>query len=222
MKQEQKKHPKDYPEEYLMGKVTFFGREFHVTPDVLIPRLETEWLVRRARDILKTKKYHKVADIGCGSGIIGTSLGDLVEWVILLDISEVALEVARRNFRTYFPEKKADFLVSNLLENLGEDHEEILFLANLPYIKWGDWEHMSADTRYEPELALFGGEITGFELYERLFKELQMNNFGWRLLIEFGFDQRKIAEESIKNYGWTYEFFPDFSGIERFCDIKLT
>ena len=51
MKQEQKKHPKDYPEEYVTGTVTFFGREFHVTPDVLIPRLETEGLVRRARKI---------------------------------------------------------------------------------------------------------------------------------------------------------------------------
>jgi len=52
-----------------------------------------------------------------------------------------------------------------------------LFLANLPYIKNGDWRNMSEDTKYEPELALFGGEKTGFELYEQLFEQLQMKNY---------------------------------------------
>lgn len=81
---------------------------------------------------------------------------------------------------------------------------------------------MSPDTRYEPELALFGGEKTGFELYEKLFEQLRMMNCEWRALIEFGFDQREIAREILKQYGWNYEFFPDFAGIERFCEIDLT
>ena len=88
MEQEKVKHHKDYPEEYITGKVIFFGREFHVTPDVLIPRLETESLVRRAREAQKNLNFECIVDIGCGSGIIGTSLADLVDEVIFLDISE--------------------------------------------------------------------------------------------------------------------------------------
>jgi methylase of polypeptide subunit release factors len=84
-----------------------------------------------------------------------------------------------------------------------------------------DWEHMSPDTRYEPKLALFWGEITWFELYEQLFSQLQERKEKWILLIEFGFDQRAIAEEVIKNYGWKCEFFADYAGIERFCEIEL-
>lgn len=81
-------HPQDYPEEYKTGAVTFFGREFHITPDVLIPRLETEGLVRRAREIQKVEKFDCIVDIGCGSGIIGTSIADITDEVIFLDISE--------------------------------------------------------------------------------------------------------------------------------------
>ena len=81
----------NYPEEYITGTVNFYGREYRVTPDVLIPRLETEGLVRHAREILKKKKYDRVVDIGSGSGIIGTSVADLADEVIFLDISEGAL-----------------------------------------------------------------------------------------------------------------------------------
>ncbi len=91
----------------------FFGRDFIVTPDVLIPRLETECLVRRARQLLQPKTI--VVDIGCGSGIIGTSVADLADEVIFLDISPEALTITEKNFRLHFPEKKAQFIVSDLL-----------------------------------------------------------------------------------------------------------
>lgn len=135
MEQEIKKHPEHYPEEYITGSVVFFGREFRVTPDVLIPRLETEALVRRARKIQREKNYTSIVDIGTGSSIIGTSLADLVDEVILLDISPGALVIAEQNFRIHFPEKKASFILSNLLENIPKIEGKALFLANLPYIK---------------------------------------------------------------------------------------
>lgn len=85
---------------------------------------------------------------------------------------------------------------------------------------------MSSDTHFEPKLALFGGEKTGFEMYERLF--FQIGNIlmdqkpkTLTLIIEFGFDQREMAEEIIKNYGWKYNFFGDYRGIERFCEINM-
>jgi release factor glutamine methyltransferase len=73
-----------------------------VSPDVLIPRLETECLIRRARRIIKEKNIQQVIDIGCGSGIIGTSVTDLVDEVIFLDISPEALQITKKNFRSNF------------------------------------------------------------------------------------------------------------------------
>lgn len=213
--------------------MNFFGRDFIVTPDVLIPRLETEGLVRRARNILQSPiTSHQlpvtIIDIGCGSGIIWASCADLADEVIFLDISPEALEVAEKNFRTYFGEKKAQFIVSDLLENYLPP-ENSLLLANLPYIKWWDWKNMSEDTHFEPELALFWGDETGFEMYERLFAQIAQihpsflgERKGVRCIIEFGFDQREIAEKIIKNYGWKYDFFADYAGLERFCEIYLT
>ncbi len=147
-----------------------------MTPDVLIPRLETECLVRRARRIIQEQNIKTVIDIGSGSGIIGTSIADLVDEVIFLDISPKALAITEKNFRTHFPNTKAQFIVSDLLSDLpsllGEGlGVRCLFLTNLPYIKDADWKNMSEDTIHEPKLALFGGEKTGFELYEKLFSQ---------------------------------------------------
>jgi release factor glutamine methyltransferase len=239
-------HPENYPIEYIDGKVTFFSRDFVVTPDVLIPRLETECLVRRARTILQWKPKTIVVDIGCGSGIIGTSIADLADEVIFLDISPEALAVTETNFRTHFPEKRAQFIVSDLLDKLPLQREyreagrdlvsekksplppftkgvTTLFLTNLPYIRSEDWIHMSADTVNEPRLALFGWEQTGFEMYERLFAQiagLQLAHF--QILCEFGFDQREIAEDILKKYPqWQSSFFADYAGIERFGEVAL-
>ncbi len=250
--------PDNYPIEYIDWKVTFFGRDFVVTPDVLIPRLETEVLVKRARQILlgsvsvipgltrnpaqpestESRFLHSqewqiqqeqskptiVIDIGCGSGIIGTSVADLADEVIFLDISPEALRVTESNFRTHFPDKKAQFIVSDLLSAIPEllYDSHILLLANLPYIKAEDWINMSADTIHEPRLALFGWEQTGFEMYERLFAQvsgLQLTHL--QLLCEFGFDQREIAERVLSWYPWQYSFFADYAGIERFAEIRF-
>jgi methylase of polypeptide subunit release factors len=88
--------------------------------------------------VLKSEKYDRVVDIGCGSGIIGTSVADLVDEVVFLDISGSALAVAERNFQRHYPEKKAQFVVSDLLDNYElpiTNYENTLLLANLPYIK---------------------------------------------------------------------------------------
>lgn len=218
----------NYPIEYREWSVVFFGKKFVVNPHVLIPRLDTEGLVRRARTLIRNTGIQAVVDIGTGSGIIWVSLADLVEKSIFLDISEGALTTARSNFLEYFPEENGVFLLSDLLlrkEMQELDTTNTLFVANLPYIKNADWGNMSADTHFEPELALFGWEVTGFEMYIRLFDQIQEllknpKNKKILLLIEFGFDQRNIAEEIIKKYHWNYGFFADYGGIERFCEIE--
>ena len=153
-------------------------------------------------------------------------MAELADEVIFLDISREALAVTEQNFRSHFPDKKAKFIVSDLLSALPISYllspiSSVLFLTNLPYIKADDWIHMSADTVHEPRLALFGGEQTGFEIYERLFlqiSELQLTHF--QLLCEFGFDQRAIAESVLEQYPqWQSSFFADYAGIERFGEV---
>ena len=94
--------PLDYPEEYKIGYVLFLGKKYKVTPDVLIPRLETESLIKQGRILIQEKKITTVIDIGSGSGIIGTSLADISENLTFLDISAEALEIAKFNFETNF------------------------------------------------------------------------------------------------------------------------
>ena len=103
-----------------------------------------------------------------------------------------------------------------------------LFLANLPYIRENDWIHMSADTHFEPEIALFWGEKTGFELYERLFQEIaiyqkKVKSIPLVLMIEFWFDQYDHAQSILQQYSqWKYRFFCDHAGIFRFAEILVS
>lgn len=104
--------------------------------------------------------------------------------------------------------------------------KNILIVTNLPYIKTNDWENMSADTVHEPSLALFGGEHTGFELYEKLFA--QIPDFIQKytpqklvILAEMGEDQEEIATKILESYGWKFSFFADCFGIRRFMRIEI-
>jgi release factor glutamine methyltransferase len=214
-----------YPIEYQEGSVVFFGKKYIVTPDVLIPRLETEGLVRRVRSLLRTSHITTLIDIGTGSGIIPTSCADQVQKVICVDLSTQALRVAKQNFLSSFPRSDVLFLESNLLNAIPLDtlKWDLCITANLPYIRAEDWEHMSPDTQFEPKMALFGWERTGFELYESFFEQLA----NWKysstryVVIEFGFDQRDIAEDILMRYPWQVTFFPDYAGIERFAEICI-
>lgn len=215
-----------YPEEYIRGWTEFFGKKYILTTDVLIPRLETECLVRRARHVLQNIPYDHVYDIGSGSGIIGTSLADLADSLHFVDISPSALKVSQKNFVMHFPEKSAQFHLSDLLLETPlsqkDSQDAVLLVANLPYIRDHDWEHMSKDTIFEPKIALFGGENTGFELYERLFEHIDRFRVHGILLMEFGFDQLDTAKRILASYtGWKVTFFSDYAGIERFAHIII-
>ena len=153
--------PDHYPQEYLDGEVEFFYLRFFVTPDVLIPRLETETLVRTAISFIKSESIDTVLDIGTGSGIIPISLKKHLPSLQVYggDISPKALHIAEKN--NAYHTTDVTFFQSDLLQAFIKTpiatlmHRRILLTANLPYIKLDDWEHMSLDTKYEPKLALF-------------------------------------------------------------------
>ncbi|HET6821513.1 MAG TPA: peptide chain release factor N(5)-glutamine methyltransferase [Anaerolineales bacterium] len=160
---------------YVLGHWDFYGMDFEVTPDVLIPRPETELLVDRAIAWLKESPLQRsVADIGTGSGVIAISIAVHVPAVHVLatDISPPALEVARRNAGTFDVLHKVDFVQCDLLPArnapLLRELRFDLICANLPYIPTETLHNLPVFGR-EPTLALDGGD-DGLELIRRLLR----------------------------------------------------
>jgi release factor glutamine methyltransferase len=158
------------PLPYLTGKQAFYGREFTVTPAVLIPRPETEHLIDTALDWARGRRNLRVVDVGTGSGIIAVILAahlpDAAVWAI--DLSAEALAIARQNAARYDLENRITFVQGDLLEPiLGMPVD--LIAANLPYIASPEVETLPV-ARYEPLLALDGG-ADGLALIRRLVKQ---------------------------------------------------
>lgn len=166
----------DYrPVEYITGQVEFFDRVFHVTPDVLIPRVETEELVNLARDQVAALPHSQplsIADVGTGSGAIGLTLHlelselQVTHTMVLSDISEKALKIARENEKQLVNQASLlnlsgnlQFLVSDLLAQYPPDLRFDLIIANLPYIPSDRIHTLESSVKdYEPAIALDGGE----------------------------------------------------------------
>lgn len=223
----------DLPEEYTDGYVIFCWLRCLVDERALIPRIETERLVEYVLDILKiSPEIETFLDIGTGSGVIPLSVLSKCSRslkALASDKSVDALELAQLNLATLresltqFPIFLKWDLLSPSKKYFGKNSpSSLLITANLPYVL--DRE-VIGDLLYEPKMAFIGGEITGFELYERLFTQL----FHWKyrpknchIIIEFWIWQRDTAETILQKYGWNYTFFADLRGIERFCHIFIT
>ncbi len=164
---------------YILGHWEFFGLEFDITNDVLIPRPETELLVEKAIGWLKgPPKRRSVADIGTGSGVIAISIASHLPdtHILATDISPAALEVANHNAEKFHVHHQIDFVECDLLpasKAIGQKSElhplaYDLICANLPYIPSAELHQLPIFGR-EPTLALDGGP-DGLDLYRRLFK----------------------------------------------------
>jgi len=161
------------PLPYVLGHWEFFGLDLELTPDVLIPRPETELMVERAIKWLDASKERRtVADIGTGSGCIAVAIAKHVPdtKIIATDISRPALEVARRNARRQSVVKRIDFVQCDLLpphpDPFPTDLHFDLICANLPYIPTETLQGLSIYER-EPTLALNGG-ADGLDIFRRL------------------------------------------------------
>lgn len=161
------------PLPYILGHWEFFGLEFDITPDVLIPRPETELMVGKAlRWLNDSPERRTVADVGTGSGIIAVSIAMHIPTARILatDISRPALTVAKHNAEKFHVHHRIDFLECDLLpqhiDALSTESHFDLICANLPYIPTATMRSLPIYGK-EPTLALDGGE-DGLDLYRRL------------------------------------------------------
>ncbi|HEY9122171.1 MAG TPA: peptide chain release factor N(5)-glutamine methyltransferase [Brevefilum sp.] len=209
------------PLPYILGSWAFFNRNFKVTPDVLIPRPETELLVERAIAFGQDKHPLTVVDVGTGSGIIAISLAASLRHasVYALDISSAALVVAKENAGTH-QQSRIKFVQSDLLSPFSGGFD--LICANLPYIPSQKMEKLPV-AKWEPRLALDGG-ASGLESIEKLLFQAKSNlASGACILLEIESSLGKKALE-IANMVFPkakHQLIQDLAGIDRVLQILL-
>jgi release factor glutamine methyltransferase len=217
------------PFQYIAGRQEFYGLEFEVGPDVLIPRPETELLVEKALELLKETHAPLLCDVGVGSGCIAVTL--LHERVdargFALDLSPAALAVAARNAARHGVAERLQLFVSDCFDALrDEEHREIRFdliASNPPYIAESDLEELQKEVRdHEPRGALTpGGD--GLSVIRRLLTEApEFIKPGGHLLIEIGFEQHEQVASLVDPNVWTLlDIHRDLQGIPRTVALKL-
>ncbi len=217
------------PLQYILGKADFFGFEFKVSPDVLIPRPETEILVEKAAEIVRSKELGaggiNIMDIGTGSGCIAITLAKLLPQAVITatDISEKALEIARENARLHNVSDRITFSQSDLFPNsqLPTPNSQLI-ISNPPYVASEEIDHLQLEVKHEPRLALDAG-IDGLDFYRRIIPQAGAYlKSGGYLLMEIGFGQRKKIEKIFHNSPnfEIIEVIKDYSDIDRIMVAK--
>ena len=213
------------PIQYIKGVENFFGRDFKVNEDVLIPRYETEELVEnilyRIDDYFAEYQSITLCDVGTGSGAIATSLA-LEEprlKVFATDISLKAVTVAKDNAKNLGA--NIEFMVGDMLEPLLENEIKVdIFVSNPPYIpQEQEIEAMVKDN--EPPVALFGGN-DGLYFYRKIFQGVEpLLQERALLAFEMGFDQRELMEAALQEYfpNDPHEIIKDINGKDRMLFI---
>ena len=232
---------KRLPIQHIIGSAYFMGEDFIVNENVLIPRDETELLVRKAVGILKRKEergkrekrlftlhsspftsshtsHLKVLDIGSGSGCIACMIAKLTAaQVIGVDISTEALQVALNNSSKLGLFNKAIFRKSDIFSNIKADEKFDIIISNPPYIPIKEKENIQTEVGFEPDLALFANDIEGIDFYDRIITKAPefLNDNGY-LMFELGIGQAKKVKHLMETTGFkNIEIQKDLAGIER-------
>jgi release factor glutamine methyltransferase len=197
--------------QFITGRQEFYGREFRVTPSVLIPRPETEHVVETA--LALARDAERVLDIGTGSGALAVTLQlETGASVWGTDISRVALAVAAENSRRLGA--RVEFVACDLMEAIGPGVMDLI-VANPPYVPLVHKHGLQREVReWEPHVALFGGE-RGFEFYDRIVATAPrvLRPGGW-LIMELGFGTHEHVARLVREWaGGRIE--PDLAGIPR-------
>ncbi len=210
---------KGEPLQYITGRQEFYGRPFFVSPDVLIPRPETEHVVEIA--LARAPQARHAIDIGCGSGAIAITWAlERDQPVIATDISNAALLVARKNSMQLGA--RVDWVACDLASALPGGRFDLV-MSNPPYIPEHERESLQKEVRdHEPALALFGGP-TGVEIYAPLFADARrLLRPGGMLVVEIGY-QSEGAVRAMLDAGWCgIEVAQDLAGWPRVISAQRT
>lgn len=210
------RHAAGEPLAYITGFQPFCNLDISVTPDVLIPRPETEELVEWAAHFFNPAAPLKILDLCTGSGCIALALAAQLPHacVTATDISPRALQVARHNAERLKLQEKITFIESNLWENVQGDFD--IIVSNPPYIPSGDLPGLMREVQAEPALALDGGP-DGLQLTRQIIRRAGcFTHAGGILGLELCQGQPAVVAASLNALGWRATVKKDIFGIERF------
>lgn len=210
------------PIAYLIGQKEFFSLPFEVSPAVLIPRPETEILVERVVALVRKERdgTARIVDIGTGSGCIAISLAKHLPQatVAASDVSDAALETARRNAERHGVAERIDFRAGDLFAPWSADDAAAfdVVVSNPPYVATENAPLEPQVREHEPATALFAG-ADGLDVIRRLVADAPRRlAAGGELLMEIGFDQAEAVRALLTAAGWSnIETYRDHAGIER-------
>ena len=179
------------PLQHITHSQEFMKMDFYVNEKVLIPRPDTEILVEEVIKIASKMQNPVILDLCTGSGAIGISIAKYVKdaKIYATDISEEALEIARRNAQNLGVTEKIKFIKSNLFDKIKKIKFDII-VSNPPYIKKEDIHYLSEEVQKEPELALNGGD-DGLDFYRKIVNQsIEYLKLGSYLCMEIGYDKK--------------------------------
>ena len=209
---------KNEPLEYITNRVSFYSEEFFIKEGALIPRPETELLIDEVKLHFPQKDATVTfVEVGIGSGIISIMLAKEYRNArfIAVDISQDALDIAKINIAKFGLEKRIELRLGSLLEPV--DEEINYLVSNPPYIE--DGVTLESNLSYEPQNALFGGEV-GDEIIQALLDEVLKRKINY-FSCEMGYDQQDKIRNYLQDKNYTsIEFYKDYSDFDRGFTLK--
>ncbi len=209
---------RNVPLEYLTQRVSFYSHTFYIDEGALIPRPETEHLIDEVLAQVDVNRSMTVVEVGVGSGIISIILALHLPHArfIAVDISPPALAVARRNIHAFGLNDRIELREGDLLSCVSESID--LLVSNPPYIA-NDFP-LDSNLAYEPQNALFGGDV-GDEIIRRLLDEVLNRNIPL-FVCEMGYDQRTKVQEYLKPFAvQSLEFYKDLASFDRGFTLRI-
>lgn len=207
------------PLEYITNSVSFYSQEFYIAKGALIPRPETELLIEEViKNYPDADADIRFVEVGVGSGIISIVLAQHFKNAkfIAVDISEDALEIARENLKRFSLEDRVELRLGSLLDEVDEEIDYLV--SNPPYIAQD--AKLESNLSYEPQNALFGGEV-GDEIIKNLLDEVLRREINF-FTCEIGYDQKDKIQNYLNNTTLkSLEFYKDYSKFDRGFTLKI-
>lgn len=206
------------PIEYITNRVSFYNHHFFIDKGALIPRPETEILVDKVLEAISNIPNPKILEIGTGSGAVAISIA--IErkdsYILAVDISNQALQVAKKNIEL-FQVSNIEIRKSNLFQNIQSSEEFDIIFSNPPYISVSEKGKLQRELDYEPDIALFGGE-RGDEVLKNIIDQFFIRNEKV-LICEMGYNQRDEVARYVDGRG-RLDFYKDFAKLDRGFILK--